>query len=202
MSKSIVVQADDVSLEAVLNENDSQSGVVVTHPHPLFGGDMDNPVVSTICTAFEKKGFTTLRFNFRGAGKSSGVHDNGRGEQDDVKAALNYLQTMGIRKLWLAGYSFGSRINASVVSDGFPVEKHIMVSPPVAFMPFDELTAMPVTPLVITGAEDEIAPPDQVKSYLKKWGIHPQFIVLEGCDHFFSGNLLDLEHRLIRFLKE
>ncbi len=150
---------------------------------------MDHPVVNETAAAFAQKGFTTLRFNFRGTGGSTGMYDNGRGEQTDVTTALSFLKDRGCRSLFLAGYSFGSRINAAVVADGYEITDHIMISPPVAFMSFDEITTLPSTSLIITGRNDEIAPPDLVRSHIDRWGISPRFEIIPRCDHFYSGCL-------------
>ena len=178
----------------------SDLGVVVTHPHPLYGGDMDNPVVEEIARSFFEKGFTTLRFNFRGTGKSSGMFENGIGEEDDVRAALAYLKASGVSIIYLAGYSFGARINASVVSSGCDLQDHIMVSPPLGFMSFDEVLSMPLTGLIVTGANDDVAPSSMVSSAIQRWQINPQFEVIEECDHFYTGCLNKLNRVLSDYL--
>lgn len=200
MEKSVVIACGDIRLEGVLNKNSSVKGVVVTHPHPLYGGDMDNPVVEEIAGSFFEQGFTTLRFNFRGTGKSGGVFEGGIGEQDDVRAALAYLKTSGVLDVYLAGYSFGSRINASVVSSGYDLIDHVMVSPPLGFISFDEVLSMPLTGLIVTGANDDIAPPGLVASAIHRWQINPQFQVVEGCDHFYTACLKKLNRVLSDYL--
>ncbi|MCP4719767.1 MAG: alpha/beta hydrolase [Desulfobacteraceae bacterium] len=200
MEKPIIINCNNVRLEGLLNQNSSEKGVVVTHPHPLYGGNMDNPVVEQIVQSFFEKGFTTLRFNFRGTGKSSGMFDNGVGELDDVRAVLSYLKESGISQLYLAGYSFGARMNASVVSSGYELQDHIMVSPPMGFMSFDDVESMPSTGLILTGAKDEIAPSDMVQAAINRWQIHTQFEVIKGCDHFYAGCLDKLNQILSGYL--
>jgi len=207
MDTHIIIDTGNIKLEGVLNKNTGSKAVIVTHPHPLYGGNMDNPVVMTIAQVFYVNGFTTLRFNFRGAGNSSGSHDDGQGEQDDVESAISYLMESGLiesgnNQIWLAGYSFGSKINASVVSKGCNIAQHIMVSPPVAFMSFKDIQTLPKTDLVVTGINDEIAPPDQIQTHLHRWGIQPEFKVIESCDHFYSGSLNKLEMILNQHLRE
>ena len=90
-------------------------GAVISHPHPLMGGDMRNPVVEILAESLFAGGLSTLRFNFRGVGMSEGVFDEGRGEQEDVLAAVTYLERQGIREIVLAGYSFGAWVNAGVI---------------------------------------------------------------------------------------
>lgn len=200
MEETVTIDCNTVRLEGVLNQSSSKRGVVVTHPHPLYGGNMENPVVEQIVESYFEKGFTTLRFNFRGTGKSSGMFDNGVGELDDVTAALNYLKELGCDDLVLAGYSFGARINASVVSAGFGLADHIMVSPPMGFMSFDDVATLPSTGLILTGAKDDIAPPNMVQAAINRWQIRPQFEVLEGCDHFYTGCLPQLKAHLLAYL--
>ena len=200
MEKAVIIHCENVRLEGMLNPNSSEKGVVVTHPHPLYGGNMDNPVVDQIVQSYFEKGFTTLRFNFRGTGKSSGMFDNGQGEIDDVRAALGFLKATGVNDMYLAGYSFGARINASVVSSGYGIKDHIMVSPPMEFMSFDDVASMPSTGLILTGDRDDIAPQTQVQEAINRWQINPQFEVIEGCDHFYTGCLPLLKKHLLDYL--
>ena len=193
MESQITIQCKTIRLEGVLDQNSSQKAVIVTHPHPSYGGDMDNPVVMAVAETFFEKGFTTLRFNFRGTGNSSGAFDNGKGEQEDIQAALDFLSEKGFHEISLAGYSFGARMNAAVVSQGCKIEDHIMVSPPVGFMRFDDIEKMPSTGLIVTGRNDEIAPPDLIVQLIKRWGISPRFEIIKNCDHFYSGCLKKLK---------
>lgn len=189
MEKHVGILNETIRLAGMIEENDGGRAVVVTHPHPLYGGNMDNPVVMRIVDSFASAGFTTLRFNFRGTGGSTGMFDNGQGEQADVMAALDFLKEQGATSLVLAGYSFGSRINAAVVSGSVEVADHVMVSPPVGFMSFDDISMLPHTGLVLTGQHDEIAPPKMIQTHLNRWHINPRFEVIPGCDHFYSGCL-------------
>ena len=108
MEKITTFISDSFEIEGQLFEGDKKRGVVITHPHPLYGGDMQNNVVGAISLACQKIGFTTLKFNFRGVGGSQGNYDDGNGEQEDVRAAVAYLADTGIRQIDLAGYSFGA----------------------------------------------------------------------------------------------
>jgi len=200
MESRITIECQMIRLEGVLNRNFSNKAMIVSHPHPLYGGDMDNPVVMTIARAFFEKGFTTLRFNFRGTGKSAGAFDNGKGEQEDIRAAMDYMTDQGFQDITLAGYSFGARMNAGLVSQGCRIKDHIMVSPPAGFMSFDDIEKMPCLGLVVTGRNDEIAPPDLVGQHIKRWGIRPRFDILDHCDHFYSGCLQKLETLLTDYL--
>ena len=109
--EKVLFHSGDTQLEGLLEGASANSGAVITHPHPLYGGDMHNHVVGIIRQVYHQKGFTTLRFNFRGTGSSQGRYDNGKGEQADLIAAVNFLRKRGIDRIDLAGYSFGSWIN-------------------------------------------------------------------------------------------
>ncbi|NOX35343.1 MAG: alpha/beta hydrolase [Deltaproteobacteria bacterium] len=200
MSTPVIIEYENIKLEGVLHENSFQKAVVISHPHPLYGGNMDNPVVMAISESFFEKGFTTLRFNFRGACNSTGMFDNGNGEQDDIRAAISYLVENKYKQICLAGYSFGARMNAMVVSKGCKIKDHIMVSPPAGFMSFDDIEKMPSTGLIVTGANDDIAPGALVQEHVNRWKIAPGFEVIENCDHFYSGCLDKLKTILTEYL--
>ena len=131
MEEKVTFLAGGLRLEGLLFEGNSDNGVVITHPHPQYGGDMYNPVVEATADAYRKAGWTTLRFNFRGSGQSEGSFDQGRGEQLDVLAAISYLQERGCHETDLAGYSFGAWINGLTFSRPSPptLRRMIMISP-------------------------------------------------------------------------
>lgn len=187
MEKSVNIGHPGLELEAALELSSAMRGVVITHPHPLYGGDMDNPVVLAVRDGYLSNGFTTLRFNFRGVGRSQGKYSDGLGEQDDVKAAAAYLSHLGIHKIHLAGYSFGSWVNAAADFSPMVIERMLMVAPPVAFMDFSHIP--PITrPLhIIAGSMDEIAPPEQIRTLMKNWNPEAVLDVIQGADHFSLG---------------
>lgn len=202
MSSPVTINCQNIRLDAVLNENSRKNAVVITHPHPLYGGNMDNHVVLTIEKAFFNQGFTTLRFNFRGTGNSTGMFDNGVGEQEDVLAALSCLQNQkNFERIVLAGYSFGSHVNAKVVEKGCEIDDHVMVSPPAGFISCDDILEMPAAGLIITGEQDDIAPTDIVKKHIDRWNITPVFEIIPDCDHFYSGCLGALENIINQYLE-
>ena len=203
MNSQITIDCNENKLEAVLNENSLQKAVIITHPHPLYGGNMDNSVVMSIEKAFFDRGFTTLRFNFRGTCNSTGMFDDGNGEQDDVLAVLSFLeQKKGFERILLAGYSFGARINAKLVAGGCEIDDHIMISPPVGFMSFDDIEQMPHTGLIVSGEKDEIAPSNLIQDHIARWGIKVQYKIIKNCDHFYSNSLGKLENIIDLYLKD
>src|SRR5439155_17501983 len=138
----IVEVPDGPPLEARLRLAESaRGGLVVCHPHPLYGGDMDNPVVVRAAEVATESGLSTLRFNFRGVGRSSGTHDRGEGEGHDLKAALEMLRNRlpPGRPLGLAGYSFGAWIAARVTASGVPLTALCLIAPPLSMFDFGAL---------------------------------------------------------------
>lgn len=202
MEQKITIPCGRHQLEGYWQAGALDEGVVITHPHPLYGGTMTNPVVETIQKAFQQGGYATLRFNFRGVGGSQGNHDNGVGEQDDVRAAIEDVANRNVRQIDLAGYSFGAWVNSNVVAGGCtPIRSMVMISPPVGFIEFETVSALSCLRLVVTGRRDEIAPPDQIRSLLPAWNPDAQLEIIDGCDHFYSGHLGSLQSVLTRFLQ-
>ncbi len=170
---------------------------VITHPHPLYGGDMDNNVVWTAARAFQARGWTTLRFNFRGVGESSGGYGEGLAEAQDVGAALNYLKTRGPGPYLVVGYSFGAYAAAQALIAGLDADGAIFISPPVAFMPMPFLGQAPQLSLVIAGDRDCICPLAELEKLLAPVRDRIKLAVIPGADHFFFGH----EEELYRVLQ-
>ncbi len=199
--KRVFINLDNFNIEGLLYNSPGDKAVVVTHPHPLYGGDMNNGVVQSIVSAYQQKGYTTLRINFRGVGQSGGSYSDGIGEQEDVSAALAYLNDLGKTSIDLAGYSFGSRVNAMGLKSYDLAKRLVMVAPPVAFMDFSFLDYNSRIKLVITGSNDEIAPPAIIKDLIPKWNPEAEFRVIEGVDHFYWGGAAEVEDVVKNFLE-
>jgi len=186
-----------IKLEGLLARQSGKKGIVVTHPHPLYGGDMYNPVVDAIVGVFQKKGYTTLRFNFRGVGRSQGKYDDGDGEQRDVRAALAYLKNRSIEHLNLAGYSFGAWVCYNLAAAMPDVRNMVMVSPPVGLIDFSPQIVTPYLRLVITGSQDkEIAPAHRIRQLMPVWNPDAVLKIVKGADHFYTGSFSTLESYL------
>jgi alpha/beta superfamily hydrolase len=157
MEQPIYFPSGDIDLEGRLFWLSEEKAAVITHPHPLMGGDMDNGVVGLIAEAYRAAGWSTLRFNFRGAGRSGGSHDEGVGEQDDLQAAIDELTRRGARCIDLAGYSFGTWI-ISRWAQRHADHPHrlLLVAPPVDYLPFDAAT-IPGLRAVFVGDRDDFA---------------------------------------------
>jgi alpha/beta superfamily hydrolase len=198
----VFLVADRFKIAGLLSTAPGDKGVVITHPHPLYGGSMHNPVVETVARVYQRAGYSTLRFNFRGVGQSQGSYDAGRGEQEDVKAALNYLASQGRTVLDLAGYSFGAWVNALLGAAEDRICSMIMVSPPVAFFDFQDVRRLPALQCVITGDRDQFAAPDLIAAVLSHWNPEASLQIIKGADHFFGGYTEKLASVLVASLSE
>lgn len=193
LEEKVFFRSGDIALEGLVENASKDRGVVITHPHPIYGGDMNNHVVGIIRQAYRKKGFTTLRFNFRGTGSSQGRYDNGMGEQTDLAAAISFLRERGLKTIDLAGYSFGCWINALASQAKGWTWPTVFVSPPVGFIDFSATGALPGLKLVVTGSRDDIAPPEAIRQILPSWNPVAHFEIIDGSDHFYSGYTQPLE---------
>jgi hypothetical protein len=189
-----------LQIQGLLQTKPGDKGVVITHPHPLYGGSMHNNVVESLVRVYQQAGYSTLRFNFRGVGGSQGEYDNGQGEQEDVKAALHYLAEQGKNVVDLAGYSFGAWVNGLTRLDGGIVRQMVMVSPPVAFLDFGSAQPLPQLRLVVAGSRDEIAPPELIQTTLPTWNPGARLEIIEGADHFYGTYTAELESILTNYL--
>ena len=196
----VFIQAGEVKIEGLVDNAPGEKAVIVTHPHPLYGGDMSNNVVETVVQAYRQKGYTTFRFNFRGVGQSEGNYDEGIGEQEDVLAGLSYLNGLGKSSIDLAGYSFGAWVNALGLKSFDHAKRMIMVSPPVNFIDFSFLGYNARIQLVIAGSEDDIAPPGMIKGMLQAWNPEVHFNIIQGADHFYGGKTDEIKKIIRNFL--
>ena len=194
--------SNGIDIEGLLHSAPGENGVLVTHPHPLYGGSMHDGVVESLVRIYQQHGYTTLRFNFRGVGHSQGHYDQGQGEQEDDKSALQFIKQRKNNIIHLAGYSFGAWINTLARPSEISVQRIIMISPPVAFLDFGAAPSIPQLKLVVTGSHDQIAPPDIIETMLPQWNSESHFEVIQGADHFYVGHIGRLESILSDFLNE
>jgi len=171
---------------------------IVLHPHPQFGGTMNNRVVYNLHYAFHQLGFTVLRFNFRGVGRSQGEYDQGIGELSDAASALDYLQTMNTnaKHCWVGGFSFGAWIGMQLLMRRPEITGFISVAPPANMYDFSFLAPCPSSGLIINGSADRVAPPADTVGLVNKLhdqkGITITHQVIEGAGHFFEDPHMDV----------
>jgi len=165
---------------------------IICHPHPLYGGTMQNKVVHTLDKTFNKMGLSTLRFNFRGVGKSAGEYSQGVGELDDLYAIADWCQQrLPEYRLWLSGFSFGAYI-AMKAAQVLNPDRLITVAPPVNIFDFSALKA-PASPwLLVQGDADEIVDAQQVQQWALQFN-QVDMVKLHGAGHFFHGRLNELQ---------
>lgn len=200
MEERITFTSENHILEGLLDKRSGGKGAIITHPHPLYGGDMANPVVESLAISFAKKNFTTLRFNFRGTGNSEGAYGEGIAEGEDVLAAIKFLLEQGVTSIELAGYSFGSWVLAHMEQFPDVVKGMVFVAPPIGLLPFKGKRVLPLLNLVITGEDDEIAPASLIEKCLPEWNQSARFEVIDSTDHFYFGSFPVLEDIMYKYL--
>ena len=167
---------------------------VVCHPLPTEGGTMHNKVVTMVARALRELGATTVRFNFRGTGASAGEFDDGRGEREDLRTVVDWVQDArpGDR-LWLAGFSFGAYVTLAAAADLLP-DAVISIAPPAAGRGWDfaAIAAPDVPWLVVQGDADEIVDPNAVYAWIDGLARQPQLVRMPDTSHFFHRKLVDL----------
>jgi alpha/beta superfamily hydrolase len=195
---SIFIPGPTGHLEALRNEGspEARHAALVCHPHPVFGGTMHNKVVFHVMKALNRFGFPVLRFNFRGAGRSQGTHDEGRGEQDDIRSALDWLENEYHLPIVFAGVSFGAVTGLSACCPDPRVVALIGVAIPVAAagriyrLQFLEQCAKPK--LFVSGSKDEFAPVFELERVVARAADPKQLALIEGSNHLFDGHVAEV----------
>jgi alpha/beta superfamily hydrolase len=203
--ESLSIQGPAGILEGILKLPGAAIGgaALLCHPHPLYQGSMHSPVIFRAARALHLKGYATLRFNFRGVGRSVGRHDGGRGEKGDVLAALDALiARVPGTPVTLLGYSFGSRVGCEVGAKDARVSRLIGIGMPLALGSMDFLKQAGKPLLVIQGEHDEFAALGAVQDLVRSAGAEARLVVIPGADHYFNGRLDSLEESLAAALGE
>jgi len=178
------------------------------HPHPQHGGTMNNKVVYTLYQNFVRRGFSCLRFNFRGVGRSQGTFARGEGELSDAATALDWMQAFNENAsgCWIAGFSFGAWIAMQLLMRRPEIDGFISVAPPANMYDFTFLAPCPASGLMVTGSEDDIVPPESVVKLVDKLrqqrGIAIGHAVIDGANHFFTNQLEELDNVVDRYLDD
>lgn len=171
---------------------------LILHPDPNFGGTMNNKVVYSLFSCFKDLGFSVLRFNFRGVGRSQGQFENGAGELSDATIALDWLQNMNpdAKQCWIAGYSFGAWIGLQLLMRRPDINNFIAVSPPANEKDFSFLAPCPASGLIIQGGQDTIVNPHTVEVMARhlnqQRNVEIDFAMIEDGDHMYNNHLKDL----------
>ena len=176
------------------------------HPHPLHGGTMNNRVVFALFQAFQKRGFSVLRFNFRGVGRSQGRFDSGTGELSDAASALDWMQTVNPNAsgCWIGGYSFGAWIGMQLLMRRPEIDGFISVAPPAGNLDFSFLAPCPASGLMLHGSRDDVVPPEAAEKLAKKLAhqrnVTIEYKVISGADHFFAEHMAELAQAIDDYL--
>ncbi len=191
-------------LEGLWTEHDGPSAAVVCHPHPLYGGDMRNPVVAAMARAYTSKGYSVLRFNFPGAGNSKGLPGGEDGAVTSLAEARRFLESRGKTRVHLSGYSFGAWV-CSRAATLFPDAPMVWVAPPVGLpelLSFDGLLRAPGLRGVVAGEKDSFAPVALLGEMAARWNPDAPVRVVEGADHFFMSRMRGLMEALLDIIPE
>src|SRR5579872_3997289 len=193
----VVINGPEGRLEGRYHHSKQENAPVamMLHPHPQHGGTMNNKVVYTLYHAFVKRGFSALRFNFRGVGRSQGIFDRGEGELSDAASALDWLQSYNpnATACWIAGFSFGAWIGMQLLMRRPEIDSFIAVAPPANMFDFGFLAPCPASGLIVQGDQDQLVPLESVQKLITKLmhqrDIKIEYRIIPGADHFFQNHL-------------
>ena len=180
---------------------------LLLHPHPLYGGTMNNPIVMELYNIFDALGFSTFRFNFRGVGKSEGKFDNGLGELADAAAALDWVQRQNpnTNQCWVSGFSFGAVICMQLLMRRPEITRFVSVSPQPNLYDFNFLAPCPASGLIVHGKKDEIAPLEDVQKLAQKLqaqkNITVEYEEVSGANHFYDNEIPKLKKIIENYIE-
>jgi alpha/beta superfamily hydrolase len=205
--EKVFIPLQRIQLEGLLSIPEAFSmkgGVILCHPHPQYGGDMHNPVVSTAAWVAFQEGFSTLRFNFRGVGRSGGSYSDGVGESEDVQTAIEYLFLKLSRStlpLILVGYSFGAWAGLTAVVQDNRVKGMVAIAPPLELYDFKLLEGCKKKKLLVAGDQDFFCPVALLETWFEKLEEPKSLTIIGGADHFFFAHTRFLIEPLREFFK-
>ncbi len=204
----VFFRSGGIQLEGLLSNQGALSvkgGIVLCHPHPLYGGEMRNRVITKALGPAHELGFVTLRFNFRGVGESEGVYSEGVGEKEDVWAAIEYLDfklNHPDAPIIVLGYSFGAWVGMPVALKEERVKGMVAISPPLGMTDFDFLKDCTKEKLIIGGDMDDYCPFSLLKEWFEQLKEPKSLSVIQGADHFYSFHANLVVQPLREFLKK
>ncbi len=203
----VTFRCGQLTLEGILHLPEGSAPfacVVACHPHPLYGGDMENNVVLALCQALCQKGIAVFRFNFRGTGRSEGSFGGGVDEQEDVAAAISFVSSMADidpKRIGLAAYSFGAVPSFSAAPPE-EVQAVAAVSPPLSLSPLEGLGGYPKPKLLISGSRDNFTPLQRFEGFGQNLPEPKRYEVISGADHFWWGYEDEVGERVSSFFAE
>ena len=190
------------------NEKKGSPIAIVLQPHPQYGGTMNNRIVQETYNVFIKNGFSVLRLNFRGVGKSEGTFDNGQGELSDAAAALDWIEreNQDYTQCWVSGFSFGSLICMQLIMRRPEVTKFVTISPQPNVYDFTFLAPCPTSGQIIFGEKDELVPRDSIQELNNRLknqkGIEVLFAEIKNANHFFKNKEEDLNKVISTYVEK
>ncbi len=205
----IIIPGPEGRIEARYHHSDQPGAPIalVLHPHPLYGGTMNNKIVYHLYHAFVRQGFSVMRFNFRGVGRSQGKYDEGIGELSDAASALDWMQQQNpeASTCWIGGFSFGAWIAMQLLMRRPEIEGFVTVAPPANLYDFTFLAPCPSSGLIVQGNRDEIVPHEAVKKLKGKVvtqkGRKIDYVEVDGADHYFRNQLDELNGVVYDYLE-
>ena len=201
-------RCNELSLEGVLAIPDGMGpfpAVIVCHPHPLYGGSMDNNVVNSLSEALTRASLISFKFNFRGVGRSEGEFSQGIGEQEDVDAAISFVTTVGevdSERIGLVGYSAGAAFALPVGFKNARIKALAAVSPPLSMFDFESLKDCLKPKLLVSGSKDAFIPTSQFLEFCQSLSEPKEYESIEGADHFWWGYESALATKVTAFFTE
>ncbi len=193
----VIINGPAGRIEARYHHEPSQTApvAIILHPHPQFGGTMNNQIVYHLYYTFVRRKFSVLRFNFRGVGRSQGLFDNGPGELADAATALDWMQSFNpdARACWIAGVSFGSWISMQLLMRRPEIEGFISIAPPANLYDFSFLAPCPSSGLMVNGGGDRVVSTEAVAGLVDRLktqkGVVIDHEVVPEANHFFEGKV-------------
>jgi len=206
----VIFAGPDGRLEGRFTHNKKKGAPIamILHPLPQLGGNMNNIITYQLYQQFVNRGFSVLRFNFRGVGRSQGQFDNGTGELSDAASALDWIQSLcpDARQCWIAGYSFGAWIGMQLLMRRPEISGFISISPPANLYDFTFLAPCPASGIIIHGDEDRVVPQEDVNKLVDRLhaqkGIEITYKTIRGANHFFENDLDTIEGHVSDYLDQ
>jgi hypothetical protein len=204
----IIINGPEGRLEGRYHHSEDPKSplAIILHPHPQHGGTMNNKIVYNLYYIFVRRGYSVLRFNFRGVGRSQGEFDNGTGELSDAAGALDWMQSIkpNASGCWVAGFSFGAWIGMQLLMRRPEVEGFISIAPPANMYDFSFLAPCPSSGLIVQGTNDDVVPEPSVEKLCNKLALQKNITVdynlIKGANHFFKDHMDQLSTSVDAYL--